>query len=73
MRNHRYPIAKAEVEASPGTWVETTRQRYNYFRPPNDDMGTYRVRITDINGGVVEEQLELTGGEQGGNGQFDCQ
>jgi expansin len=73
VRSHRYPIAKAEVEATPGTWLETTRQRYNYFRPPNDDMGTYRVRLTDINGGVIEEQLELTGGAQGGNGQFECQ
>jgi hypothetical protein len=49
------------------------RQRYNYFRPPDDDMGTYRVRLTDINGGVIEEQLELAPGLQGGNAQFECQ
>ena len=73
VRNHRYPIAKAEVQLADGSWVQTVRQRYNFFRPPNDDMGTYRVRVTDINGGVIEEQLELTSGQQGGNGQFDCQ
>jgi hypothetical protein len=31
------------------------------------------VRITDINGGVIEEQLELRSGPQGGNAQFACQ
>ena len=73
VRDHRYPIAKAEVQRLDGTWVETVRQRYNFFRPPGDDMGTYRVRLTDINGGVIEEQLELASGLQGGNAQFDCQ
>lgn len=73
VRDHRYPIAKAEVLREDGTWVETVRQRYNFFRPPEDDMGTYRVRLTDINGGVIEEQLELAPGLQGGNAQFDCQ
>jgi expansin (peptidoglycan-binding protein) len=73
VRNHRYPIVKAEVEVTPGNWVEAPRQRYNYFHPPNDDMGTYRVRVTDINGGVIEEQLELAPGLQGGNAQFECQ
>jgi expansin (peptidoglycan-binding protein) len=72
VRNHRYPIVKAEVEVSPGTWADAPRQRYNYFHPLNDDMGTYRVRVTDINGGVVEEQLSLAPGLQGGNAQFDC-
>jgi len=73
VRNHRYPIEKAEVQRDDGSWVEAPRQRYNYFHPPNDDMGTYRVRLTDINGGVIEEQLELAAGNQGGNAQFECQ
>jgi expansin (peptidoglycan-binding protein) len=73
VRDHRYPIARAEVQREDGTWVETVRQRYNFFRPPEDDMGTYRVRLTDINGGVIEEQLELAPGLQGGNAQFECQ
>jgi hypothetical protein len=36
-------------------------------------MGSYRVRLTDINGGVIEEQLELAAGQQGGDAQFACQ
>lgn len=73
VRNHRYPIARAEVLREDGTWVEAERMPYNFFHPPEDDMGTYRVRITDINGGVIEEQLALTPGAQGGNSQFACQ
>lgn len=82
---HRYPIVRAEVmmEDGPapgsddGRWVDATRQNYNYWRPPegnpDGDMGTYRVRVTDINGSIIEEQLELRGGLQGGTGQFGCQ
>lgn len=75
--NHKYPITRAEVLMEDGRWVDAQRQDYNYWRPPEGmdggDMGTYRVRVTDINGAIVEEQLELAAGPQGGNGQFDCQ
>jgi expansin len=77
--NHRYPIARAEVEMEPGRWVDARRESYNYWLPPEGangaggDMGTYRVRVTDINGAIIEEQLELRAGPQGGDGQFDCQ
>ncbi|MEO8178711.1 MAG: expansin EXLX1 family cellulose-binding protein [Deltaproteobacteria bacterium] len=75
--NHKYPITKAEVLMPDGRWLQANRQSYNYFRPPEGmdggDMGTYRVRVTDINGAVIEEQLELRGGPQGGNAQFACQ
>jgi expansin (peptidoglycan-binding protein) len=76
--NHRYPIVKAEVLMKDGRWVSATREDYNYWLPPEGagpggDMGTYRVRVTDVNGAIVEEQLALQGGLQGGNGQFDCQ
>jgi hypothetical protein len=36
-------------------------------------MGTYRVRVTDVNGAVVEDQLALKAGAQGGDAQFACQ
>lgn len=77
--NHRYPIVKAEVLMDGTRWVEAQRSTYNYWHPPEGnngeggDMGTYRVRITDVNGGIIEEQLELQAGPQGGNGQFACQ
>jgi expansin (peptidoglycan-binding protein) len=73
VRGHRFPVAKAEVELANGTWVEAARQGYNYFEPPEGVMGTYRVRVTDVNGGIIEEQLELAAGPQGGNAQFACQ
>jgi expansin (peptidoglycan-binding protein) len=72
VRGHRFPIAKAEVELTPGTWVQAARTQYNFFEPPEGAMGTYRVRITDVNGAVIEEQLELAPGAQGGDAQFDC-
>jgi expansin (peptidoglycan-binding protein) len=75
--NHKYPIVRAEVLMEDGRWVDAQRQDYNYWRPPEGmdggDMGTYRVRVTDINGAIVEEQLALAAGPQGGNGQFECQ
>jgi expansin (peptidoglycan-binding protein) len=75
--NHKYPIVRAEVLMEDGRWVDAERQDYNYWHPPEGmdggDMGTYRVRVTDINGAIIEEQLELAAGPQGGNGQFDCQ
>ena len=76
---HKYPITKAEVLMGDGRWVQARREAYNYWLPPEGDggtggdMGTYRVRITDVNGGIVEEQLELRAGLQGGSGQFECQ
>jgi len=77
--NHAYPVVKAEVLMEDGRWVEAQRSTYNYWHPSEGangdggDMGTYRVRVTDINGGVIEEQLELLAGPQGGSGQFACQ
>jgi expansin (peptidoglycan-binding protein) len=75
---HRYPIVKAEVKMEDGRWLAARREAFNYWLPPEGDgpggdMGTYRVRVTDINGGIVEEQLALRGGLQGGSGQFECQ
>jgi expansin (peptidoglycan-binding protein) len=77
--NHRFPIVRAEVLMEGDRWVDAQRTDYNYWHPPEGaggdggDMGTYRVRVTDINGGIVEEQLELVAGAQGGSGQFGCQ
>lgn len=77
--NHKYPIKRAQVLMEDGRWVDAQRMDYNYWHPPEGnngdggDMGTYRVRVTDINDGVIEEQLELRGGLQGGTAQFECQ
>ena len=77
--NHKYPIVRAEVLMEGDRWVDAERTDYNYWHPPEGnageggDMGTYRVRVTDVNGGIIEEQLELRAGSQGGSGQFGCQ
>lgn len=75
--NHKYPLKSAQVLLADGRWVNAVRQPYNYWRPvdgaTDGNMGTYKVRVTDINGGIIEEQLELKPGLQGGNAQFECQ
>lgn len=76
---HKYPIKRAQVLMDDGRWVDAQRTEYNYWHPAEGnsgeggDMGTYRVRVTDINDGIIEEQLTLQGGLQGGSGQFECQ
>ncbi len=73
VRNHRFPIAKAEVLRD-GDWLEAERLNYNVFHPPQDLMGTFRVRLTDVNDGVVELQLDPDqAGFQPGESQFACQ
>ena len=44
-------------------------------RPPEGIMGTeppYRVRVTDINGSVLEAPVELAPGAQDTGLQFEC-
>lgn len=75
--NHKYPLKSAQVLLADGRWINAVRQSYNYWRPvdgaTDGNMGTYKVRVTDINGGIIEEQLELKPGLQGGDAQFECQ
>ena len=75
--NHKYPLKSAQVLLADGRWINAVRQSYNYWRPvdgaTDGNMGTYKVRVTDINGGIIEEQLELKPGLQGGSAQFECQ
>lgn len=71
---HRYPIVKVEVMKG-GSWVQTARQMYNYWEPPEGDMGgtgPYRVRVTDTNGSVLEAPIELAAGAQNTGLQFSC-
>jgi hypothetical protein len=52
---------------------------YNYWRtregpsPAFGDMGTFRVRVTDLNGSIIEHQLELGSDVITSGGQFGCQ
>jgi expansin (peptidoglycan-binding protein) len=55
IRNHRYPIAKVEVE-QPSGYVEVPRVDYNYFVQESGlGDGPYAIRVTDTHGHVVED------------------
>lgn len=71
---HTYAIESVEVLVG-GNWVSAARQMYNYWEPPEDNMGTtepFRVRVTDVNGSVLEAPLPLAAGAQDTGLQFTC-
>ena len=56
IRNHRHAIARFEVEID-GAWVEVPRESYNYFvLETGMGPGPYKFRVTDVEGGVVEDE-----------------
>jgi expansin (peptidoglycan-binding protein) len=72
--SHRYPIEKVEVLVE-GAWVTATRQEHNYWEPPDAKFGEetpYRVRVTDVNGSVLEAPVELMAGDQDSGVHFEC-
>jgi expansin len=74
VENHKFQITKVEVRVN-GTWVNASRQEYNYWEPPNGTFGAapYRVRVTDINGTVLEDTVDLAAGDQEAENQMTCQ
>jgi expansin (peptidoglycan-binding protein) len=57
VRNHRLPIAKLELRKN-GTWVSVHREAYNYFiEPSGAGPGPVNVRITAMDGQVLEDML----------------
>lgn len=72
---HEYPIARAQYQRTDGSWVDATRDPANFFYSdePNGDL-TYRVRIHDVNGDIIEQELEPgVSDPQVGTHQFACQ
>lgn len=72
VRNHRMPIAKLEAEVN-GSFREIPRESYNYFVQAGGlGPGPYRLRLTDIEGEVVEEPAIALGDtvERVGTAQF---
>jgi expansin (peptidoglycan-binding protein) len=71
---HRYPITKVQVNVD-GNWIDAARQDYNYWLPPNGHMGTspYQIRVTDVNGAVLEGAVALSGADQDSGQQFSCE
>ena len=71
VQEHRYAIDKVEVQVS-GQWVSAVRQSYNYWQAGTGDIGMppYQVRVTDINGDVIDAPLALVAGDQASTAQF---
>ena len=56
LRNHRYPIAKLEVQAAGGAWQSIPRLDYNYFVQASGlGPGPYTLRTTDARGQIVQD------------------
>lgn len=56
IRNHRHAIAKFEWQSADGVWHDVPRVDYNYFVDANGmGPGPYTFRVTDVEGGVVED------------------
>jgi expansin len=59
VRNHKYPVMKMEYYEN-GEWIALTKDRCNYFPLRNLTSTTLKLRITDIRGEVVTDDIELT-------------
>ncbi len=70
VQGHKFPIQSVDIGGQPAT-----RQSYNYWEPPNGDMGSepYEVKVTDINGGVITTYLDRAAGDLPGGVQQSCQ
>jgi expansin (peptidoglycan-binding protein) len=70
VQGHKFPLQSVEINGQP-----TTRQAYNYWEPPDGDMGKepYEVKVTDVNGGVITTYIEHAAGDIPGGVQQSCQ
>lgn len=67
IRNHRYPIAKFEIQKEDGTFVEVPKRNYNFFELGASTIGEpgpgpYTFRVTDINGQVLVDTIPFMPG-----------
>lgn len=67
--NHVYQITKFEAQVA-DQWVVGTRKEYNYFNVGDRVYFPMKVRITDINGSVVEGTVKSGVGDQDLGVQF---
>lgn len=67
VQGHRYPLQSVDVWVG-GAWVAAARQDYNYWEPPNGNMGNapYWVRATDVTGATVTAEVPLASGAHPG-------
>lgn len=71
VRDARYPVTKMSAIGSSAT-LPLTLQSYNYWTSPTLGLGTVTLRITDINGQVLEDPgiVVRPRAETAGRGQF---
>lgn len=67
--NHVYQITKFEAEVA-GEWVVGTRKEYNYFNVGDRVYFPMKVRITDINGSIIDGTVKSGVGDQDLGVQF---
>lgn len=70
VQGHTYPIERVEINGQ-----NATRKDYNYWEPPNGDMGPepFDIRVIDVNGGVINASVARSDGDMVSNSQFMCQ
>lgn len=70
VQGHKYPLAEVTINGK-----KATRKAYNYWEPPNGEMGPepFYVTVKDINGSTMTGQLTRSGGDQDGETQLMCQ
>lgn len=70
VQGHPYPIESVSINGQ-----NATRKDYNFWEPPNGDMGPepFHVVVTDVNGSTMTGELLRVDGDQDGTGQFTCQ
>ena len=69
VENTRLPVAKLEAKWE-STWVEGTRQTYNYFNVGDRLMFPLRIRVTSVAGDVVDGLIIGGQAEEELDGQF---
>lgn len=73
VRNHRFAITKFEWKSEDGVWHDVPRVDYNYFVDAGGmGPGPYTFRVTDVEGGVVEDTgiAFVEAGDVPGKSQF---
>jgi expansin (peptidoglycan-binding protein) len=72
VQNTPYAITSVEIDGQPAT-----RKEYNYWEPPagviSTSKDTYRVRVTDVKGSVIEATIERPAAEVDAGVQLTCE
>lgn len=62
VRNHRYPLAKVEMQQKDGSFKELKKEKYNFYTVQSPGKGPFVFRVTDINGQVLTDAISLQPG-----------